>query len=290
MRGHSVARFLLALAILATSACTAGDKPELDATSQRFPITSLLDTDSSQPSCPVTEHRDPPRLLDITAYGLEGPLWWNPGQAYKVNWQVENPTREENNYAPIGVRLRLYGSERDEYALELTPRPSLVSFPGAGCWTLTVERADERAETTLFIRQDIPRALVLSDRDSVPPNPDEATVDPVLSDLAPLLQVLEQAEWRPAPDDLQGIRLNLLWESGWRQPMLYTPSRNGEGPLLVVQKSFLIGRCDEAGYVAVPLPDSLATTIGQKAQDWPETIVRDLPQFASSCMTFLPAN
>ncbi|MBP2019208.1 hypothetical protein J2Z79_002633 [Symbiobacterium terraclitae] len=68
------------------------------------------------------------------------------------------------------------------------------------------------------------------------------------------------------------------------------PRRGGVGPLMVVNWRLLVGRCDEAEYVAIPLPDALATTIDQKAQDEPETHVRDLPQFSGKCMAFLPVN
>ncbi len=111
----------------------------------------------------------------------------------------------------------------------------------------------------------------------------------MLSDLAPLLQVLERAEWRPAPAGLTGIRLDLLWQSGWHEPMLYLPRRNGEGPLMVVNRRLLVGRCGEAEYVAVPLPDSLAARIDQKTQGATETSIRDLPQFSGACIPFLPS-
>lgn len=75
------------------------------------------------------------------------------------------------------------------------------------------------------------------------PAVDEAGPDPVLDAPTPLLQVLAQAEWRPAPGDLTGIRPDLVWESGWwREPTLYVPSRGGEDSLLVVKQSFLAGR------------------------------------------------
>lgn len=169
MRWSFLGLLLLGLAILGTSACKVLDKPQFDRTSQRFPLTRLLNQDSSRFQCPVTEHKDPPKLLDITAYGLEGPQWWVPGQAVKVNWQIENPTRIENYTRSFVVRLRRHGSGHDEYVLELKPGPSSVSFPEPGCWVLTVERAGERAESTLFIRPDTPRALVLSGSDGVPP-------------------------------------------------------------------------------------------------------------------------
>lgn len=285
MRWRSNGLFLLALAILASSACTA---PEDRPVPQRFPLSRLLAQTPSERQCPVTEHRDPLQLLGVTAFGLEGPQWWSPGLAVKVNWAVQHPTGTSQELAPLTVRLRRHGAKKDEYALKLPPGPSLVAFPGPGCWILAVERAGERAETPLFIRSDRPQALILSTQNGVPPAPGTGVGHPVLRDLAPLLHVLERASWRPVPPHGMGSRLDLLWQSGWLEPMLYVPTGNGEGPLLVVSRRLLTGQCDAAGYVAVPLPDSLASQMDRGIPGEAEAKLQDLPRLGGGCTPFVP--
>lgn len=212
----------------------------------RVDLTQVLVQDSSAPACKGQTLVDPPVLSGITAYGLEGDLHWSPGRGYKVNW-VGNKLDQ-----PITVSLQKEAADAQIYTLQLLPRPSLIGFPGPGCWKMSVEQSGTTESTILKVEVDSPIALTA-------PGQGDSSSESGIQDL---FKALSTGNLQDIPEDRKGYPFSIAWKSGWAEPLFLMPSVSGKEPLIVVRKAFLTGSCQgSGGYKAVAITPGLARVL-----------------------------
>lgn len=202
------------------------------------------------------EQKQPPLLAGVRAHGLEGPHFWLPGQAIKVNWMSEPPGAVQE------MRLTLHrpGEEAPAYQLELAPRPSLISFPTAGCWDLSVNGAAP-------VRVAVQAAQLKGLAASAGSDPD-----------APGARVVEWPEPQAVIDVLNAAA--------------YYPAAGDEQALLAIQKSLLTNDCRDAAIaVGVRLKPETARKLESKLGNGMQVSmngVNPLRQISTACDPFRP--
>lgn len=214
--------------------------------------TEMVQNTQPPAECPGAPLKEPPTLAGIKAYGLEGPIFWTPGNAIKVNWTVEAPAPGD-----MELELRRVGTDEVLYRLKRTPGPSLVGFPEPGCWTLTLTRGGQSASTALHVEG----ARLVGFR--------TPSGDKVLGTGEMTLAAVQEAISHPQdyPKDRPSIALKLAWKTtatgtATDSPLVYFPSHEGQPSAIGLGKSLVTGDCrDSTVPVAGQISDKLAAQI-----------------------------
>jgi hypothetical protein len=226
-------------------------------------------------SCPFPNLEGTPVLAGVQPFGLEGRHSWRPGVAEKVNWvPIEAADRMELTLTAIDKAPRM------QFILSLPAEPSVIQFPGPGCWELNVKVGQKEAQIRLPIRPDRPAYVgALSDEPRPPVGLAETN-----KHLAQLLRLIAEGKEAAKPMQAQpSWWLTLVWEHTGE-----TPLRFFESGVLEVPKSLVTGDCRDAEQTLFRmLPPDLTKRITQDLT----SLVRvsgeqnRLP-FSGNCSTF----
>ena len=261
---------LIAALVIVVSACTPRppSSPDADveprnpdASGWRF--AAVVDQHKSADECgPAAFHAKPPILAGIKAYGLESRLYWMPGGAMKVNWV------DETNPASTGSKMTLIlerpNDQSSTFRLSLAPNPSSISFPGPGCWSLTVNWRGETGTTLLAVPAAQPTSLMTTNQLEFNDMPDDARMhrNPKL-----VLDLLDAVSRDPQdlPDGREVVPFFIVWETTQGPlltPALYFPASRDAPPLVALGRNLVTGDCHHSPLpVAAPLPNSLASRL-----------------------------
>lgn len=201
-----------------------------------------------------------PVLAGIVAFGLDGPQFWIPGSAIKVNWmQNAAGTGNVSGWGQMKVRLQRHGASGAAYQAEFAPAPSLIGFPAAGCWDVTVTWEGRSDSTRVFFEQ--------AQLTGVAAGPDEASLWADAAAAQELFQAAAKPSGDGIPKDRPAARLDLVWSHSSGQytaPMLYLPESKGSAPMIVIGKSLVTGDCRDADKpVAARMSTRLAKRLEQ---------------------------
>ena len=250
----------------------------------------LAQTPAPEPTpaaCQGTPLPDPPVLAGVEAFGLEGPQFWLPGQAVKVNWMDQ-----VHGFGNMRIRLQRAGASGSTYTAEFVPGPTLVSFPAAGCWDVTVEWQGQTAGIRVFL-EPAHLAGVLGAGGNDPNLPGVASA--VWKDESTAQELLKAAGGQAGqpPRGRPQALVYLVWETSagpFYTPMLYLPGTDGNTPMIVVGKSLLTGDCLDAdkpvaGQISTKMASQLEKNLGSMLKVGREPL-NPWAQFTNNCLRF----
>jgi hypothetical protein len=245
LRGTCLTWAVALLALLLLFGCTKGQSVPTPSP-KAWPWTEILLGEQVE-ACQAPPLAAPPNLGPVIAYGLEGEHWWRPDTAYKVNWMTTGGTD-----TTVDLTANRQGESSPTYRVAIPAMPSIIQFPGPGCWEVRAKVAGHETQLLVPIKPD--RPIYLSTQESGPRLTDRETIRQLLNSATSSPDVARPG--RPA------ALLIIHWQSGGQSPIWYYPATKEQPATIVLNKQLLTADCRDGQTLVVrQIPGTLAAKL-----------------------------
>lgn len=188
-------------------------------------------------NCPVPAEL--PQQAQVELIGLDHPMAWLPGHVH-----FGNVRPNEAGQGPVQISLNRSGTDGESYTREVAGfEPTLIQFPGPGCWDLKVEHAGGEKIYYLRVEPALPTGFAVVSASGFE---SESWGDTELA-----MRVFDEVARNPMPHpwDRRGVNFEVIWttESGmtWPDTALYFPSIGETPAMLALPASRFTGNCED---------------------------------------------